>query len=569
MKNEEEKLFEETNLQYLEPLEGEEESEEQDDGTYRKYLNNVKEELNMKKENIVFVQDLGLSSNILDINGLFEKIKKKEKCKTKNSYLLVSNPKKEDIEDIKENIKNIDEPKKILPIRRTMDFKRIKNLLMTKTELKRNIKNRKRLLTYDNRKKIYNYYKIKHMLLNIRERKKIVRKIKSQKILKNINSGQNTQSPGAEKIGKKRKSKLKDPLSLLNSNKKTKKSTKRIKKDEEKRSKEKKSEENRSKERKSEDKRSKEIKSEEKSSKEKNEDKNKIEEKKEEKKVEKKFEKKEETIENKKFIKRGKIKKINTIKRKNEINLATERKKRLLNQKNTFVLKNSIFKKKDTRPISINKYYNIYLNKSRFKSPAIGSILRDIKDLSQSLIKSKSNKIKEKKNKTILYDKHFGYEYWRENELRKYLCHNSTTNRNAKNSKFFYSPNREQENYSMMSNNLSWLYNQRNADELPDYDTDFTLGIKERSQIFNPYSINWTKSLIQNSYNRKIKLKNNVPGVPKIELVRVKSSFLNTIKERVNYDNSKNVSEVSRRANNMFGRIYKNNEVEFPLIKNF
>ena len=121
----------------------------------------------------------------------------------------------------------------------------------------------------------------------------------------------------------------------------------------------------------------------------------------------------------------------------------------------------------------------------------------------------------------------------------------------------------------MMSNNLSWLYNQRNADELPDYDTDFTLGIKERSQIFNPYSINWTKSLIQNSYNRKIKLKNNVPGVPKIELVRVKSSFLNTIKERVNYDNSKNVSEVSRRANNMFGRIYKNNEVEFPLIKNF
>ena len=56
----------------------------------------------MKKENIVFVQDLGLSSNILDINGLFEKIKKKEKCKTKNSYLLVSNPKKEDIVDIKE-----------------------------------------------------------------------------------------------------------------------------------------------------------------------------------------------------------------------------------------------------------------------------------------------------------------------------------------------------------------------------------------------------------------------------------------------------------------------------------
>ena len=34
------KLFEDINIQYIEPLEGgEEESEEQDDGTYRRYLN--------------------------------------------------------------------------------------------------------------------------------------------------------------------------------------------------------------------------------------------------------------------------------------------------------------------------------------------------------------------------------------------------------------------------------------------------------------------------------------------------------------------------------------------------
>ena len=57
--------------------------------------------------------------------------------------------------------------------------------------------------------------------------------------------------------------------------------------------------------------------------------------------------------------------------------------------------------------------------------------------------------------------------------------------------------------------------------------------------------------------------------MPKIELVRVKSSFFNSIKEKVKYDNSKKVSEISRKANNMFGRIYKNNEVKFPVIKNF
>ena len=244
-------------------------------------------------------------------------------------------------------------------------------------------------------------------------------------------------------------------------------------------------------------------------------------------------------------------------------------KKKLLNQKNSFIHKNSVFKRKETKPININKYSIISQNKNKFKSQAINSILRDIKDLSQSLLTSKANKSKDKKNKTILYDKHFGYEYWKENELRKYLSHHSTTNRNTKNFKFFYSPKKEQENYSMMSNNYSWLYNKNNADELNDYDTDFTLGFKERSQIQNPYSINWTKSLIQNSYNRKIKLKNNLPGVPKIELVRVKSSFFNSIKEKVKYDNSKKVSEISRKANNMFGRIYKNNEVKFPVIKNF
>ena len=154
MKNEGEKLFEDINLQYMEPLEGEEESEEQDDASYKRYLNNVKKDLNLKQEKIVFIQDLGLSNNILDVNGLFEKIKKKSQFKNRNSYLAVLRPNKEDIDDIKEDDNNKEQPKKIIPIRRKMDFKGIKNLLMTKTELKRNMKNRKRLLTYDNRKKI-------------------------------------------------------------------------------------------------------------------------------------------------------------------------------------------------------------------------------------------------------------------------------------------------------------------------------------------------------------------------------------------------------------------------------
>jgi anaerobic ribonucleoside-triphosphate reductase len=74
--------------------------------------------------------------------------------------------------------------------------------------------------------------------------------------------------------------------------------------------------------------------------------------------------------------------------------------------------------------------------------------------------------------------------------------------------------------------------------------------------------------MIQNSYNRTIKLRNNYHGVPKIELVRVKSS-INANREKITYDKSKNASEIFRKTNNMFGRIYKNNDVEFPMIKNF
>ena len=511
MKEEGQKLFEDINLQYIEPLEGgEEDSEEPDDATYRKYLNNVKEELNQKKENIVFVHDLALSNNKLNINDLFDKIKKKSRMKTRNSFLSVYRPKKE--EEIIPNI-NVLQPKKIIPKRRAWGFKAIKNLFVSKIELKQYLKSGSRVLTFDNRKNINNYYKIKHTLLNIRERKKAVRKINSQKIFKKVKKGQILDDSEDDVFGNKKKNKIKDSLSLLDSSKKTSKIEEGNKKEEEKPKEEVKEEE-----------------------------------------------KKDETDE--------KIKKLSPKHRKKKKNIpAINQKKKITQKKNKDYLKrNQIFKTKNTSPIGISKL-NIDNNKGKLKSPAINSILRDIKDLSQAILTNRIRNHKEKKNRKILYDKHFGYEYWKENEIRKFLCHNSTTNRKSKSLRSFYSPSKDPDTFSVMSSNFSWLFNQKNGDDLPDYDTDFTSGIREKSQ--NPYSINWTKSLIQNSYNRNIKLRNNNKGVPRIELVRKQSSTPYTNRERVTYDKSKNANELFRKTNNMFGRIYKNNEIEFPVIKNF
>ena len=508
MKEEGQKLFEDINLQYIEPLEGgEDESEEQDDGSYRKYLNNIKDDLNLKKENIVFVHDLGLSNNKLNVNDLFDKIKKKSRMKTRNSFLSVYRPKKEDIiEDI-----NQKKPKKFYPRKKVYGFKAIRNLFVTKIELKKYLKSGKRLSTYDNRKNINKFYKIKHTLLNIRERKKTVRRLNSQKIFKKTRSGQMQDDSGDDIFGNKKKNKLKDSLSLLDSSKKTSKIVEENKKEETKPKEEVKQEE-----------------------------------------------KKDDTTE--------KIKKLSPKNKKKKKNSPINQKKKITKQKkNYFFNRNQTFIRKPTNPISINRY-NIDKNKSKFKSPAINSILRDIKDLSQAILTNRIDKHNNKKNRIILYDKHFGYEYWKENEIRKYLCHKSTTNRKAKSFRAFYSPSDGQDAFSALSSNFSWLFNQKNGDDIPDYETDFTSGFKDKSQ--NPYSINWTKSLIQNAYNRTIKLKNNYHGVPKIELVRVQSS-INRNREKVTYDKSKNASEIFRKTNNMFGRIYKNNEVEFPVIKNF
>ena len=524
MKDDGKKLFEDINLQYIEPLEGgeEEESEEKDDGTYKRYLNNINEELNQKKENIVFIHDLGLSNNLLDVNALFDKIKKKSKFKTRNSFLSVYNRIEKD--DINQD-NNQQKQKKIVPRRRGLGFKAIQKLFISKNDLKQYYQTRKRVLTYENRKNINRYYKIKNILLNIKERKKVVRKIKSQKIFKKTKRGPVPQTSEDNIFIKKKKIKIKDSLSLLESSKKLSKIIQENKKEEEK-------------------------------------------------KKEKKNEKKEENEIKEKKVAQEKIKSLSpkNKKKKKKITKKNETINKPLNKfpskyKKYLLDKNKMFKtKKTTSTISINKYNSIGKTKSKLKSPAINSILKDISQLSQSVLTSRFQKNKERKNNTILYEKHFGFEYWKENELMKQLCHNSTTNRKSRGFRSFYSPNKELDTFSIIANNYSWFINKKNFDDILDCETDFTLGIKESSM--NPYSIRWTKSMIKNGYNRNIQLKNNNNGVPKIELVRAQSSMPYTNRENVKYDKNKNINEIFRKNNNMFGRIYKNNNgIEFPIIK--
>ena len=89
MKKEDKRLFEDINLQYIEPLEGDEDDSDKDEISYNRYLNDVNMELNTKKEEIVFINDLGLNSNLLNTKEIFDKIRKQNKSKivrTKNSF---------------------------------------------------------------------------------------------------------------------------------------------------------------------------------------------------------------------------------------------------------------------------------------------------------------------------------------------------------------------------------------------------------------------------------------------------------------------------------------------------
>ena len=87
------KLFEDVNLQYMEPLEGSERDSEKGENSYNNYLKGVNEELNLKEKEITFINDLGLKNNLLNIKEIFDKIKKQNKLKilkTQNSLKSIN-----------------------------------------------------------------------------------------------------------------------------------------------------------------------------------------------------------------------------------------------------------------------------------------------------------------------------------------------------------------------------------------------------------------------------------------------------------------------------------------------
>ena len=201
---------------------------------------------------------------------------------------------------------------------------------------------------------------------------------------------------------------------------------------------------------------------------------------------------------------------------------------------------------------------------SRLKSPAINSILNDIKSLSNKVMKT--NKIKKSRSKKNLYEKHFGYEYWKENEFRKTFFHPMSTNKKIPSAiGSMNSTLLPDDSYSMISSNLNYAL-KNNDYYINDEYSNFLFKINDNS--FNPYSVHWTKNMLKN-YNRKIKLKKRISGIPKIELkTRSRSSV--SMQPTINYNlrnvvDSKN-SNFYRKNNNMFGRIYNKNEVEFPFI---
>ena len=80
----------------MEIINEEEEKRKEEEKKKKEEEEMIKKE--MEEKNIVFVQDLGLSSNILDINGLFEKIKKEQEIKAKKEEEMRIKKEKERID---------------------------------------------------------------------------------------------------------------------------------------------------------------------------------------------------------------------------------------------------------------------------------------------------------------------------------------------------------------------------------------------------------------------------------------------------------------------------------------
>ena len=563
------KLFEDVNLQYMEPLEGSERDSEKGENSYNNYLKGVNEELNLKEKEITFINDLGLKNNLLNIKEIFDKIKKQNKLKilkTQNSLksinkiILKNKISRKDatnIVDIEDNMytyKKEENENKRKPRKRRLNKTSISKSLLSKLEIKKYLDNKKRIKTYDNIntiKKINKYFDNNEKLLNNNEKKSSVKRINSGRLYKigNIikereehdtyemddnncindffkNEKGNNEKETEDIFGKKRKKNIiQDPFYLL---------------EEEEILPEKENKDNK--------------------------ENDEVEKKNEEKKEVKKEETKTEEVYIHPLVKLEQdIKRINMKKKKKKkIPPKIEEVKENKN-KNIFLIKrNKSYKVKYKE----TKTFKIENNRNRLKSPAINSILNDIKSLSKLILKKKEKKRKKNKN---MYDKHFGYEYWKENEIRqKFLSPLTSIKRSGFHSfKSINSTIARQDTNSILSSNFSWLLKNNNDNNFFDLYND-TFSLKMKEDIYNPYSVYWTKTILKNSYNRKIKLKKKISGIPEIELISRNKSSLPSFRPKITYNikqlMDKKNNNLFKKSNNLFGRIYNNNNVEFPFI---
>ena len=589
MKKEDKRLFEDINLQYIEPLEGDEDDSDKDEISYNRYLNDVNKELNTKKEEIVFINDLGLNSNLLNTKEIFDKIRKQNKSKimrTQSSFnsfnaSLIKNKKlnadaslveleeNENVQINNDKIKEALQKKKIRLKKEKkengVDLSYIGKLMLSKLEVKKFINNEKRIMTYNNLNNINIYLNRKDLLLSIREKRNNLRKIKSGRIYRKIdmikrgktknnsnifgnkskkfneNASEKEENEEEDVFGKKRKkNNYIDPYYLLDDEEMSEKSE-------------------------------------------------------EEKVVEKKIPikeikaqiKKEEPEEVKKsdeyihpLIKLEEdIKRINMKAKKKkkpppppvESPKKEEKKKKLIQAKKKKEIK---IKYRETTSVKIESTGNNINNNIRLQSPAINSILNDINSLSKLIIKKSNNKKKKQKQKnSVKYEKHFGYEYWKENIFRRSILHPLTTNKRRMSSFKSMSSTVAPDDNSLLSNFSSFLNNNKNYNNInnPYFDFNDNFSFNINNDDFNPYSINWTKKMLKNAYNKNIKLKKGISGVPEIELMtRSRSSFF-TLQPKISINMRKIVDSKNNnfynKNSNMFGRIYNKNEVEFPLIR--
>ena len=563
MHKEDKKLFEDINLEYIEPLEGTEESANNNDIAYKKYLKGVNKQYNLKEEEITFTNDLGLKNNILNVKEIFEKIKKNNKYKsiTANSFRTNKNINRNKIKHYDNNIIDIEENmyedyfnEKDFQKSKKLNIKSISKYLLSKIDIQKYLNNEKRIMTYENINKvdcINKYFTGHEILLDTNEKKKTIRRINSdrkridiiEKMIENEDSNEFHSSQFYDKekediFGNKKRSIIQDPGFLFDEEEMPNDSIMgRL---------------NRKKE---------EIRDEVMHK----------EEKEEEKKVEENKVKEEEYIHP--LIKLEEdIKKINMKRKKKKKKSPEEEQQQKKQPKEKKKTSNYIFSiKKDRDKKLINKYKDpkpikYVRSKSRLKSPAINSILNDISALCQLILSD--NKKKARKNRDI-YHRHFGYEYWKENEFRQRLLYPLTTQKRGlfTGGKSINSTIINEENNSMFSSNFSWLF--KNNNKFYDiYNDNFSTRLIE--ERLNPYSVNWTKNMLKQAYNRTIKLKKKISGVPKIELLPRSRSSLCSFRPKI----SSNIKQIihrnnniaSNKSNNLFGRIYNNNEVEFPFI---